>query len=1103
MLKQALHTILTISITITFCFAQGGNGKRGGIKFIENRNQWHDSTLYSAQLQSGTLDLRNNALLYYLYDKEAIRDLHFKSHEGKVYESSGEECEDELQIKRHQYLVSFINSNDDPKVSGNEPFPEYYNYFLGKDTSNWASHAKAYNSITYNGLYDGIDMRMYSVGSDLKYDLIVNPQGQIEDVSLQYTGLDDLYIFKGDLVMETSLGVVREKRPYAYQDIDGVHMPVVCNYILDCDLLSFDFPEGYNKQYSVVIDPLLIFSTYSGSNADNWGNTATPGEAGTLYSGGITNHFRGTDANNNPLFLGEFPATDGTFQTEWGGIWDVAIIKYDSSGTKMEYATYLGGSGSEVPHSMIMDHEENLVIMGSTNSIDFPTTVGAYQENFQGGTSHSTILGQVFTNGSDIFIAKLNKDGTMLKESTYFGGTENDGQNRIGGSLTRNYGDEQRGEVFINDQNDIFISSVTKSRNLFDDMSINSFGRDYNGGESDGIIVKFDHQLKKPKWGGYLGGSNDDTALAVKINQDDQVYIAGGTNSNDFPTSSGSLHQNLQGAEDGFVALVSDDGSQLLSSTYLGTSSYDQVYFMDIDQNEDVYVLGQTRGNYPISSGVYNNIGGGHFIQKLSPDLSSSIFSTTFGTPNRNEPNISLTAFLVSECDNMYITGWGNTQPNFDGSSGYMNLDTRGLPVTSDAIRTTTTGDDFYLMVLDTDATELLYATYFGGASALVHVDGGTSRFDKRGIVYHSVCASCDGSSSFPTTEGSWSSLNGSGTGCNNAAFKFDLASLRARIQTNLIDFSEPGVTMVCFPEPIVFENVSIGGVDFIWDFGDGTVTSKLDTSHVIHEYSSPGRYVVLLTAIDENTCIGIDVAKVTIDTFESAFSVADNPDLCQGEEFRLEAFGGTDYFWYNSDSSFQSFEQFPLVVPDDTIKYYVSISDVSTNCQHFDSISVNVIPAVVVDFELKRNYDCTQEPEIEFINRTENASEYIWTLGDGSTSDEKTPIHRYDSGVFQVTLRAQFEICNDEKTITINTAPIKSYNVITPGVLDGANDVFIVQSPFPVGLTIFNRWGRSVFEAEDYQNNWDASGQSPGVYYYNLSIGGEQICKGWVQVLK
>ncbi|MGD6027763.1 PKD domain-containing protein, partial [Xanthomonas citri pv. citri] len=138
-----------------------------------------------------------------------------------------------------------------------------------------------------------------------------------------------------------------------------------------------------------------------------------------------------------------------------------------------------------------------------------------------------------------------------------------------------------------------------------------------------------------------------------------------------------------------------------------------------------------------------------------------------------------------------------------------------------------------------------------GGSQSATHVDGGTSRFDKNGIVYHAVCSGCNtygrGSySDFPTTPGAWSRTNNS-KNCNNAAFKFDLSSLRARIQTNSVKLNLPGLNKVCIPDPIVFQNRSTGGEIYYWDLGDGTKTIAPDTSAITHQYKNTGQYIVKL----------------------------------------------------------------------------------------------------------------------------------------------------------------------------------------------------------------------------------------------------------------
>jgi hypothetical protein len=245
---------------------------------------------------------------------------------------------------------------------------------------------------------------------------------------------------------------------------------------------------------------------------------------------------------------------------------------------------------------------------------------------------------------------------------------------------------------------------------------------------------------------------------------------------------------------DGVVVKLSPDGSKFLSATYLGTPQYDQVYFLELDSSNQVYVLGQTQGEYLVTQDVYSNENAGQFIHKMNNDLDSTYFSTTIGSGS-GSPDFSPTAFLVNECENIFVSGWGGILNH--PVTGYIGGNTIGLPITDNAYQSQTDGDDFYLMVLLQDAEQLLYSTFFGEINGRgEHVDGGgTSRFDKKGIVYQSVCGGCGGSSGFPTfPQDVWSTTNNSNN-CNNAAFKFDLASLAARFQTDTEDFMNRGIS--------------------------------------------------------------------------------------------------------------------------------------------------------------------------------------------------------------------------------------------------------------------------------------------------------------------
>jgi hypothetical protein len=299
------------------------------------------------------------------------------------------------------------------------------------------------------------------------------------------------------------------------------------------------------------------------------------------------------------------------------------------------------------------------------------------------------------------------------------------------------------------------------------------------GGVQDAILLKMKPNLSDFEWSTYLGGTNVDLAYSMKLDKDLNVYVTGGTKSTDLrniveagaPTP---MLASLQGNDDGYVAKFSITGI-CKQITYVGTPSADQCFAIDLDSDANVYVVGQTRGNYPISAGVtYSVPNSGQFIHKISANLETSLLSTRFG---RNKganvtPDISPTAFLVNNCGNLYITGWGSNT----GASA-TPLSTTGLPTTPDAFRTTTDGNDFYIIIIERDFKSLLYATFFGGTSSQDHVDGGTSRFDKRGIIYHAACASCGGSQDFPVTPGAASPTNGSGN-CNNGSFKFDIGNL-------------------------------------------------------------------------------------------------------------------------------------------------------------------------------------------------------------------------------------------------------------------------------------------------------------------------------------
>ncbi len=285
-------------------------------------------------------------------------------------------------------------------------------------------------------------------------------------------------------------------------------------------------------------------------------------------------------------------------------------------------------------------------------------------------------------------------------------------------------------------ENNIYISTVTASSNF---PAVDGLDLTYNGGPTDALLLKFNPALSEILWSTFLGGAGADASHTLKFNEAGDVLIAGGTTSADFPVTGSAYQQQIGGDADGWIARISAAGDVIYDATFTGTSSFDQIYFLDLNEDDEVYVYGQTSGDFPITPGVYNNPNSGQFIQKFDASLTTLIFSTVFGS-GRGIPDISPTAFIVNECNNLYMAGWGGA---INARSGFWQSNTVGMPITGDAYQKTTSGSDFYFMVLTDDGSQFLYGTYLGGTQSRTHVDGGTSRFDKSGIVYHAVCSGC------------------------------------------------------------------------------------------------------------------------------------------------------------------------------------------------------------------------------------------------------------------------------------------------------------------------------------------------------------------------
>lgn len=852
---------------------------QSNVEFVENQGQWNENVLYKTDIQGGTMWVESNTLTYDFVSQEDMDDFNVGWH--------GENREDFLDnfiVNHHAYKVNFIGANNSVDYTQKEVLSKYYNYFIGDDQDKWAGNVPISSGVYATDLYDGIDFESYSSNGHLKYDFIVHPGADPTQIIMLFDGAE-INIENKDLAIDLTVGKVFEQAPIAYQVINGQRVEVKCKYLVDDKEVRFEFPNGYNGNYQLVIDPELIFSTYSGSNAGNWGFTATYDDDGHLYGGGI-------------VFAVGYPTTVGAYQENYAAGTDIGITKYFADGTDMVWSTYIGGLLTENPHSLMVDSENNLFVYGSSNSDDYPTTIGCYDESHNGEY--------------DIVISKLSASGSEMLASTFLGGTDDDGRNSAP-VLSHNYGDGARGEVFVSEDDEVFIASSTFS----DDIAVTNLSeeQDHQGGQ-DGCAFLFTSELDSMIFGTYLGGSGDDAAYSIK-NENGVIVVAGGTTSDDFPVSANVIAPTyLGGTSDGFITTLFPNGS-IVKSTYTGTDDYDQVYFVDFGTNNTLFVTGQTTGDFTVTAGVYFNEGGTQFIQEIDINLTDNLRSMVFGTGGNNT-DISLTAFMVDQCNHAYVSGFGVTN---------------GLPVTPDAFQATSTSNDFYFIVLETDFEDLLYATFFGGASTSEHVDGGTSRFDDDGIIYQAVCV-CG--NDFPTSEDCYST-GGSG-GCNLGSIKMEFNLLGLDYQNQIED------TLFCENPPYIIPFQGAGDLiaNHYWDFGDGGTANE---PNPVHEYGAPGIYDIEYIVLDSNSCFIVDTANYQIEIAQkAAFSFeyeTTDPSPCSDTLFIDMAFTGTsaDYISWDMGDGTHYFTEEISHYYSQPGEYLVVMEATDEHCDHSDEL--------------------------------------------------------------------------------------------------------------------------------------------------------------------
>lgn len=634
----------------------------------------------------------------------------------------------------------------------------------------------------------------------------IAPNVEPNTIALIYEGHRSLETNGQNLVIGTSIRQVVEKNLVAFQFLDGGKVIVPCQFVIwDENKVGFKLGK-YDKSKELFIDPAVIAFTNSVCTSEAFGHTATFNEGGQIYSGGR-------------CFGSGYPKDTGAFQVDFGGPFvgnyylkvDMCLSKYNPNGSDLIYATYLGEYGEDLPHSMIANSQDQIVLLGSTNSTNHPFSSNVYD------TTHNGV--------KDIVVTSFSSDGTQLIGLTYVGGGGGDGVN----NLEEYYADAYRGEVIIDSNDNIYLASFSR----FTDFSTSAgCFQDSLAGFQDGVVLS----LSTLCWSTYLGGATNDAAFALKQDAFGNVFVAGATTSSSFPVDTNSAYNAyLGGQTDAFVSKLNSNGTQLLASSFFGSTSGDQNYFIELDIDGGVYLFGTSIGSISATSGKCSGPSTGGYVYKTNSNLETIEWVTSFG-------DLSPAAFLVDNCSRIYLSGQGATSTVLNLS----NLDTLD-PVNNLAQA------GFYLMKLSPDANELEFGSFYGNNGS--HVDGGTSRFDKRGVVYQATCSN----GTFPTTSWAYSTNETNNATYDNTVFKIDFESNIAQAEIVPRDTS-------CAPFAALFENEESVWTVHYWDFGDEANSTDSTPTHL---YDSVGSYEIFYVISDSQNCYGDHTAFMTLEILD------------------------------------------------------------------------------------------------------------------------------------------------------------------------------------------------------------------------------------------
>jgi hypothetical protein len=909
--------------------------------------------------------------------------------EKQVSEATGESPSDRL-AHRHALMMQagegggkatycrtdlvLQNSNQKAEITGTDQQEYYENYYSANTGENGILAARSFKTIKYSNIYPNIDLLVHVKDNGMKYEFVVRPGGDVNDIQLKWNGANKISLLNdGGIKYQNGLGEMQETAPVSFLN-NGLN--VSSQFIEKNNNVHFSV-GSYDRTQILTIDPTLTWSTYLGGSAvdntqamwiDNAGNVVVTGQTqsttGIATSGAFLTSFSG--GGNNDAFVSKFSssgsmlwstyygntgyddgwainvdkynniymtgttsstsgiATSGAYQSSFGGTtksYNAYIVKFSPGGSRF-WGTYFGSSGQDQGLFLALDQNTNIYLTCWITSSSGIATSGAYQTSYGGG-------------GQDASLEKFDSTGTKLTWSTYFGGSGYEVVNTVATDLNGN----------------AFICGYTSSSSGI--ASSGAYQTAYGGGSYDAFVASFSGSGGL-NWATYLGGSNNDYGWGVTADISGNVIACGQSYSTSGIATTGAFQQYLAGSANAFVSKFSTKGS-MLWSTYYGGSSTDVAYNLTTDANKNIWITGTTSSSSGLATGdafQKTNAGSGDVFFAKFISQGYRTFGTYFGgSGNDFAWDIKVKGTKV------YVTGGSASTSGIATSGAYQTSNGGSTDAFISLFTFHTYLNDAGILAVQSPAAAFCASTksvkallFNNGSNDLTSVTIGWS-VNRKVQTSYSWTGTIKKDSAASVTIGSYSFPSGIDTilvWTTKPNTVLDSLTLNdtARIIDTVSGYPKPsagGNKSVCPGGGVSIGSTAISGHKYSWTSNPSGFTSSSANAYVSPTVTTT---YYLTETNTTGGCTTVDSAVITVNTAPKA-NAGGNHTICYGGSITLgtTATKNHTYTWSSVPTGYSSKVSNPTVTPTVTTTYYVTETDTLTGCFAYDNGVITVSP--------------------------------------------------------------------------------------------------------------------------------------------------------------